>query len=181
MTRAETFLPNAIRPLRHFADFRGRSTRTELVAFYLLIILTGTSAGLLSAVAVTAFGFPDPGLNDIMDVVWLIFLLPLLAVMTRRMHDQGRSGWLLLAAASPALAAGAWKFVQTGGEFPIHVRGEELPVAATIIVVISWLAILVLLFLKDEQEANRYGPNPRYDEPVQAEPRAEPTMQGARE
>ncbi|HMJ92790.1 MAG TPA: DUF805 domain-containing protein [Allosphingosinicella sp.] len=170
----------AVRPLKHFADFRGRSTRTEVVAFYVLI------QGSILVASLAASLVDDPGRSgtirgvEVDAVVGLIFLLPLLALMTRRMHDQGRSAWVLLAAATPLLAAGAWKFARTGGEFPIHVRAEELPVLAAIIVFLSWLAFLVLLFLKNDEDANRYGPNPRYDEPAQIEPPGQMAMQRAR-
>jgi uncharacterized membrane protein YhaH (DUF805 family) len=158
----------ALRPLKHFADFRGRSTRTEVVAFYLFVMGVELVASVAATLVDGQSRFGTIGGVEIKAIGSLVFALPFLALATRRMHDQGRSGWWLLAAASPFLAAAAWKFARTGGEFPVNIRFEELPVAAALIVTLSALAILVLLLWKDDEETNRYGPNPRYDAPAEA-------------
>ena len=158
MTGTDTFTPNALRPLRHYADFRGRSTRSELVAFYILNVFAGM-------VVFLAFG-PRflagvlPGRLDPLDLFWLAMLCPWLALGVRRFHDQGRSGWWLLLAL-PAAGVNAYedyhwaqhRFVQAPGLI-------EIPVGLCL------LALMVLLLWKDQEGTNAYGPNPRYDDPL---------------
>lgn len=163
----EGFFRIALRPLRHFADFRGRSTRTELVAFYLLIMLTGTVAGLLSAVAVAAFGFPDPGFNDVMDVVWLIFLCPLLALAVRRFHDHGKSAWWLLILLPQTVLKLREAYLHGWRDWS---GTPDVPLAVGIPLVLLLLVFYGLLLWKDDEGTNRYGPNPRYDAPSEPEP-----------
>jgi uncharacterized membrane protein YhaH (DUF805 family) len=131
-----------IRPLRRYANFRGRSRRIELWMFVLFLFVASIAAVGLDTllgtggetVATTVTG---PGLWS-HDVVsqggWITalfgfaMLVPLIAAMVRRLHDSGWRGWWLLAALVPLL----------GGLF------------------------LLVLFLTDSQRGpNRYGPDPR--------------------
>ena len=46
------------------------------------------------ASVVGAVTVPDPELAEILSIIIsLVFLLPLIAAATRRLHDTGRSGW----------------------------------------------------------------------------------------
>lgn len=69
-----------------YATFRGRSRRSEFWWFWLLFWIINLSGFLAqSAVAV------------ITDLVALaVVLVPYVAVGVRRLHDTGRSGWLML-------------------------------------------------------------------------------------
>ncbi len=97
-------------PLRRFADFRGRSDRSEFWLFMLFL----TVAWLILAVIDQALGFGrmdrsweayNWGLVGIADwnggflsvIFWLGMLIPSMAVAVRRLHDANHSGaWLLL-------------------------------------------------------------------------------------
>ena len=72
--------------LSKYATFKGRATRSEFWWFYLFTVLMGWGATIVGAT-----------LGDIGDVfsniVTLIFLIPVLAAGSRRLHDIGRSGW----------------------------------------------------------------------------------------
>ena len=69
-----------------FATFDGRASRSEFWWFYLFTLLV-----IWGANAVGALVLGDPaGLSLLAN---LIFLLPVLAAATRRLHDTGRSGW----------------------------------------------------------------------------------------
>ncbi len=130
-----------IRPLRRYADFRGRSRRIELWMFVLLLFVAFIAAVWLDTllgtggetISTTTTG---PGLwsRDVVSrggwitlVFGLAMLVPLVAVMVRRLHDVGWRGWWLLAAIVPLV----------GGLF------------------------LLVLFLTDSQRGrNRYGEDP---------------------
>ncbi|HVL76186.1 MAG TPA: DUF805 domain-containing protein [Noviherbaspirillum sp.] len=74
-----------------YADFTGRATRSEYWWFFLFVVLGSIAAGAIA------------------DVVHLLFmlatLLPSLAAAARRLHDTGRSGWLLLIGFIPIVGA----------------------------------------------------------------------------
>lgn len=82
-----------VKCLRHYADFRGRASMPEfwyfvlglfLVLFLLLAVILGVSA--LCTVGATSRRY-------VVCLVGLPFVMPYLAVMVRRLHDCGRSGW----------------------------------------------------------------------------------------
>ena len=99
------------RPLRHYADFRGRARRREYWLFILLSwLLVAPVAGVGIALgwhpydARGMFQLLPPGGGTLLDqgctaalaLVALALLLPWLAVQVRRFHDSNRSGWNLL-------------------------------------------------------------------------------------
>ena len=64
--------------LKNYANFKGRASRTEYWYFYLFGILVLFVTGMLSAV--------------LYSLVGLGLILPFITVLTRRLHDTGRSG-----------------------------------------------------------------------------------------
>lgn len=151
----------ALLPLRRYAEFGGRSRRTELVAFYLLIMLVGfplalATLWLRSSEIAAAAGWLLP----------LALLCPSVALAVRRLHDSGRSGrWLLLAV--PGVALSLWQnFHPEAAPGP-----EDMPSPVDLIDSAASLVLFVLLLWPDDPEPNRYGPNPRFDPP-------EPEAQG---
>jgi uncharacterized membrane protein YhaH (DUF805 family) len=75
--------------LKGYVNFSGRATRSEYWWFYLFWII---------AVGVTAF------INEnLAAIVILALLLPSLAVLIRRLHDIGKSGWWCLIGLIPVI------------------------------------------------------------------------------
>ena len=62
-----------------YAQFEGRASRSEYWWFYLFTLLATAAADMLG--------------GTVGNLASLAFFLPGLAVMVRRMHDTGRSGW----------------------------------------------------------------------------------------
>ena len=155
----ESFHDFALRPLRHYADFGGRSRRSELVAFYLLILLVRVFLGFAAA----AF---DYGARLWVEAaLFLVLACPALALAVRRLHDSGRSGWWSVLGV-PAVLLGYWqdyRFYREPGFADLDPFETSLPVIAAKLL---GLGLVVLLLWQDDPEANRYGPNPRYDEPT---------------
>lgn len=85
-----------------YADFTGRASRAEFWWFYLFILVVNV---LLYLTWVSALADPDPDNLPAGAFLSLIFglatLLPLLAAMTRRLHDTGRSGGYIFVALVP--------------------------------------------------------------------------------
>jgi uncharacterized membrane protein YhaH (DUF805 family) len=98
-------------PLRRYAEFSGRSRRKEYWLFVLFQLLvsavigavfgrttyTGAEGMMTGAMLVQGTG----GL--IQNLFALVSFIPNLAVSVRRLHDQDRSGWLLLLVFVPVL------------------------------------------------------------------------------
>ena len=98
-----------ILPYRRYAEFTGRSRRREywmFALFYLLVMIVlnalfGTN-DLQRAGGTMVYGSRLVGAGSwIGGLFWLVSLIPSLAVSIRRLHDQDRTGWLLLLALIP--------------------------------------------------------------------------------
>lgn len=73
--------------LSRLTDFEGRSTRPD----YWWLFLTVAMLALIAAALGELF---SAGLRDgLSRLVFVVFLLPLLAAGTRRLRDAGHSGW----------------------------------------------------------------------------------------
>jgi uncharacterized membrane protein YhaH (DUF805 family) len=144
----------AILPLRLFAEFRGRSRRTELLAFWVLVTIVHGGLPTLMPFSVRAeavFGF----------IVAAVILIPAAALCVRRVHDVGWSGWWL-APLLPLAAFGLWNDAQRI-QAPYDVPPKP-PLTIGIIVGIFLVSAMVLLVWDDEHGTNRFGPNPRYSD-----------------
>ncbi len=89
--------------LKKFADFNGRARRTEYWMFVLFNIIFGIVAAVIDNVVGTAIDGVGYGLFYILYM--LAVLIPGLAVAVRRLHDTGKSGWMLLVALIPLVGA----------------------------------------------------------------------------
>ncbi|MEM6623035.1 MAG: DUF805 domain-containing protein [Pseudomonadota bacterium] len=73
--------------LQRYADFQGRSPRSEYWWFQLAIIVSYVVLLVLTAV------LPILGL---LGILYLGLIIPALAVTIRRLHDLDKSGWWIL-------------------------------------------------------------------------------------
>lgn len=120
--------------LQRYADFSGRSHRTEYWMFTLFYVLVTVVLGIL-ALATGAFEKNETGEPG--GAFWLLLVLfglfalamfvPSLAVQVRRFHDQDKSGWFVLLSLIP------------------YVGG---------------LIVLVFMVLPGTRGGNRFGPDP---------------------
>lgn len=94
----------------NFANFEGRARRQEYWMFILfnfliiigLIVLTGILAAISESLAM---------LGVIIYIIYAFaILIPNLAVVVRRLHDTGNSGWMILISFVP-LIGGIWLLV----------------------------------------------------------------------
>jgi uncharacterized membrane protein YhaH (DUF805 family) len=78
--------------------FSGRSSRAEMLWFSLFSGLVNYALTITAAI----FGLISVGLGDVLDVVTTIVFLAMymqfIAILVRRLHDIGKSGWWLLIA-----------------------------------------------------------------------------------
>ncbi len=124
-----------ILPLRRYAQFTGRSGRREFWFYCLFLML-----GYLAIFAVTVVGilaFEDTMADDLIGLVliggWGLFFavnfVPGIALTTRRLHDMGLSGALLIV----------------------------IFFGVAILNAIGWIAYMVWMSLPSQQGSNRHG------------------------
>ncbi|WP_341729440.1 DUF805 domain-containing protein [Brooklawnia sp.] len=80
--------------LSKYVDFSGRASRREWVTWWLSCFVIDLVLGALTNMTANANG--NSPLSIVTGLFSLAILLPSIAVMARRLHDTGRSGWLIL-------------------------------------------------------------------------------------
>lgn len=136
-----------IGPLRKYADFGGRASRSEFWAFLLFVTL-------LTAAAHYADGTSGRDVTIALNMgmielsVTLALLLPSITVGVRRLHDSGKSGWWMMLVYLPwlaTLAAGT---------------NQALLIAASGAFLAGGIAWIVLLLLPGDAGENAFGMPP---------------------
>ena len=118
--------------LKQYTDFSGRARRKEYWMFALFNIIFAFAAMILDNVL--GIAMEKIGYGPIYIIYGLAVLLPGLAVAVRRLHDVGKSGWMLLIVLIPLIGA-IWLLVllctdgQPGsnkwGENPKEISGSN--------------------------------------------------------
>lgn len=139
-----------------YLDFSGRASRSEFWWFFLGAFIAQWVVGLFV-----------PG------IIFLVLVLPFLAVSARRLHDTGRSAWwltsyLVSGVASVALAAAGFVLAFSGEEFFSDFDFEDVELVRLVIVLLLGLAAglaasllpLVLCALPGTVGPNRFGDDP---------------------
>ena len=94
-----------ILPYRRYFDFLGRSRRREYWLFFLFTVIVnlvidmvfGTRTGGIGPAGANFAVNVQGGAGGLISGLFsLVTLIPSLSVSVRRLHDQDRSGWLLL-------------------------------------------------------------------------------------
>lgn len=101
-----------LKVLKQYADFSGRARRTEYWMFVLFNLIFGIVAmGIDNALGITfkftnIDGSPLPFFYGYIYALYcLVVLVPGLAVSVRRLHDVGKSGWMMLICLIPFIGA----------------------------------------------------------------------------
>lgn len=89
--------------LRKYADFTGRARRTEYWMYTLFNLLIVIGLSIVDEVA--GLNKATEGLSPLSTLYSLAVLIPGLAVIVRRLHDTGKSGWWILIALIPLIGA----------------------------------------------------------------------------
>lgn len=97
-----------LKVLKQYATFSGRARRMEYWMFVLFNIIFAIVAMTLDNVLGINFGEIPYG--PLYVIYGLAVFIPGLAVLVRRLHDTGRSGWWFLIALVP-LIGGIWLIV----------------------------------------------------------------------
>ena len=147
----------ALRPLRRYADFRGRAPRAEYWWYALMIAVVGGLLGGTDMLLLHGRIYGDYGALGFAFTIAVV--IPGFAVLVRRLHDSDNSGWWAVLHI-PGVA------LILAGHSPIHssevLKGVPAPLHAY--VSIAWalvsLTLLVFTVLRGTEGPNRYGPDP---------------------
>jgi uncharacterized membrane protein YhaH (DUF805 family) len=157
----------AFRPFVDAFQFRGRSTRTEVVSFWLL----GLFSGMVHLVELE-----PSAIARLAGWIWtVLWQWPWIPLLVRRLHDQDKSGRLALIALVPVIITELGLFFgheATGTGFHISTdlgfirESKELawtPLTIVGAVVFLYAALMALIFyvLPGTDGPNRFGPDPR--------------------
>ena len=135
--------------LRHYARFAGRAPRSEFWWFFLFTQIVENVTRLLDRILGLVL-FEGSGPFEVVSMMALA--VPYLAVLSRRLHDTGRSGWWMCAPPVPAVILLAFD-----GMLPSH------DITAMVLFGMAILATLTLLFWTvkpGDRAINRFGPDP---------------------
>jgi uncharacterized membrane protein YhaH (DUF805 family) len=152
----------AIKAVRDTFRLNGRSTRTELASYVLGSALAGVPIGIVLYVA-------GASQIDRFGLVWQsVSSIPLVALLVRRLHDQGRrGGWAVFLAAPLILVVAARLFYDQsiGGAtylaFGLRAHADSWPLS--ILFFVSAYGLLLFYIAPPEVGTNRYGGDPRLD------------------
>lgn len=119
-----------------YAQFSGRSTRNEYWWFYILTFAISILLSILDELLGLRRQF-----ELIFGIYLLISFLPSVAVLVRRLHDVGRSGWLIF--------------------LPLVFSLISFLIIPIIFVLISSIWLFILITRDSMPGDNKYGPNPK--------------------
>ncbi|MEQ7873068.1 DUF805 domain-containing protein [Sphingomonas sp. ASV193] len=126
-------------------EFTGRSTRTELLGYWVTTWLVG--AILNWGIVMTET--PPEQADMLVAIARALLLLPAPALAVRRAHDCGWPGAVALVLIIPAIAL--MVFSRQLAAYPL----------ITLAVTALYIGGLVLLFWTPQEGDNRFGPDPR--------------------
>jgi uncharacterized membrane protein YhaH (DUF805 family) len=148
----------------NYANFKGRARRSEYWYFTLANIIISVITMIIDEILHLKIGSSNSGVLN--SLYGLIMFVPSIAVSVRRLHDIGKSGWLLLIAyavmiiAAVGLVATSMSAAMGGGELPTI--GASFIIAILVILAVA-IWILILFCKEGDQGANKYGADPKSD------------------
>ena len=92
----------------NYANFKGRSRRSEYWYIQLFLVVTNLAAAAIDLVLMDGDvdRFIANGGGGIVGLIWILAtIVPALAVLVRRLHDTGKSGWWALMILLPVAGA----------------------------------------------------------------------------
>lgn len=121
----------------HYADFRGRTARTEFWRYILVYLVISILLDIL-------------GIRLLSTMVGLALLVPTLAITVRRLHDVDRSGWLVLVPIVPAFLT-----------VSLFYFSWLLGVVFALVTLLGSAYLIYLYVLPGMAGPNRFGPDPK--------------------
>ena len=158
----------------NYFDFSGRASRGEFWWAYLAFFIVSTILFIVDGVIVgMIFGFTDNELLSITEneflsnngffsnIFSLVTLIGWISLTSRRLQDNGHTGWWQLAYFSIIPTIILWVFFISADGNPVLLL---FSIIFTIITLALYILILVWLILPPTEDENKWGLNPLYHE-----------------
>ena len=103
-----------LKVLKQYADFNGRARRKEYWSFLFINMV-------IESLVLIFIMMPNKSTTNFLPIIIysLAITIPTFAVSVRRMHDIGKSGWMMLIQLIPVLG-GIWFLILTLKEGDLH-------------------------------------------------------------
>ncbi|ABQ29059.1 MULTISPECIES: DUF805 domain-containing protein [Acidiphilium] len=155
-----TFTESVKRGSVGWSRYSGRASRSEFWWFFLFATLVrGAFAFIRLVLMPPPIGQGVPMLV-LVTLVSLILLVPTIPLEVRRLHDVGRSGWLIVVFyvlfAALIMVSEEWMRLLSRHQ-ETHWQGEILLVL-TVFTGVTWVRVISLLASRGGPRPNRYGP-----------------------
>lgn len=145
----------------------GRATRSEVLSYLLATLLVSVPVSFVSRLAM-----PYEAHLLLTNALAVVLALPMPALLARRLHDQGRSGWWALLAL-PAFAVWLIRTV-VSAKWGIDARlaFDSWTWLLDWLVILTNIGCVIMVLQPGSKGPSRYGPDPResddrYDQPGQ--------------
>lgn len=112
LTRKMQIMEWYLKVMSQYADFEGRARRKE----YWMFVLYNLVFSFVATIVDVVLGFSMGNFGLLASLYALVILIPSIAVCVRRLHDIGKSGWMMLIILIP-IVGGIWLlilFIQEG-------------------------------------------------------------------
>jgi len=161
---------------KNYTKFSGRARRKEYWGFFLfdfimtLVIPLVSWILLLRAIMIDGGNSPFAKVPNILGWLWYLYIFfPSLAVMIRRLHDIGKSGWNIIWLRLPTIVfMGFVVLMEIGTISETYILNIFNESAGCIIVGISIVMCLIIAIIelvwfctKGNKGGNKYGPDPK--------------------
>ena len=156
----------------NYFDFSGRASRGEFWWAYLAFFIISFILAIVDGVIVgIIFGFTDNELLSITEseflstngffsnIFSLVTLIGWISLTSRRLQDNGHSGWWQLSYFSIIPTIILWVFFISADGNPVLL---SFSIIFTIITLALYILILVWLILPPTEDENKWGLNPLY-------------------
>ena len=158
------------KPLRQYAQFSGRMSRSRYLRWLILIIGLCLFASWLDLQVVTpALGYipnEDVKINYVLIITALLLVIPWLSSSFRRLHDINFSGWWMLFIL-PVMVAFYYQneigfyiysYLASGVLDPEMLMKIPFPLIFWSPIIIAYLPLIVLHLRKGDKVENSFGP-----------------------
>jgi uncharacterized membrane protein YhaH (DUF805 family) len=139
--------------IRGTLDFRGRSTRLEVIAFWLAVMFAGIP---LTFVLALLAPVESESKRLTATILGYVTFIPLGALFVRRLHDLDRSGWWALAAV-PVLLVNGYQSVRAS----LDGAPPSLPWWGSLAMLVPIGIVFTFIIAPGTEGPNRFGPDPR--------------------
>lgn len=140
----------------NYANFNGRARRSEYWYFILFNALFSFALTILDNLLGLQFGTAESGILS--TIYSLAVFIPSLAVSVRRLHDIGKSGWLLLIAYGAIILLAVFLIL---GTLMRSFDSSALIIIFALLIIAVAIWLLIMFCTEGDDFTNKYGPNPK--------------------